>query len=305
MSPRVSKEKNMRIWSLVNLAAAAMLVLGAAGVATAQTNERVPADAATTGQKAKFVENLATRSVSAKTIENSGDAAAIAKLDQARTLITEANGLISDGQYDGADQKLDQALALINAETRRLSKSDVNEARAQEGYQKRLHAVETFLTAYERVSSDQGSSAANKAQAAEIKRLIGQARGLAGEGDYETAQTILEDAYQIARGDIRTLRQGQTLKRSLDFATVEEEYNYERGRNDSHFMLLKFAMSEKKPAASMLGRITQYEGDAQSIRDQAEQNAASGDFDGAIQDLNESTNTLLKAIRMSGIFVPG
>ena len=70
-------------------------------------------------------------------------------------------------------------------------------------------------------------------------------------------------------------------------------------------MLLKFAMSEKKPAPSMIGRITQHEGDARSIRNRAEQSAASGNFDGAIRELNDSTETLLKAIRMGGIFVPG
>jgi len=302
---RVVEKQTMRVAQIVGGLLAVLMLFGAAEPAAAQTSERVPIDAATTGQKAAFIENLLTRSVAARTIGDSGEQAPKEKLGEARALVDEAKTLIANGQYKRADEKLDQALALINAETRRLSKAKVNGARDKEAYEKRLHAVELFLQAYERVAADQNGSAATKGQINDIRQLIAEAKAAADRGEYDAAKAALDTAYQIARGDIRTLRQGQTLTRSLDFATAAEEYDYERGRNDSHFMLLKFALSNNQPAPSMLDRIARFETDARSIREQAERNAAAGLYDRAIGDLNESTQTLLKAIRMSGIFVPG
>jgi len=101
------------------------------------------------------------------------------------------------------------------------------------------------------------------------------------------------------------MREGKTLTRTLEFATAGEEYDYELGRNRSHFLLLQFALSEKTPAASVVGRIEENRKTAEGLRGAAEKRAAAGAHPEAIDLLNQSTNLLLKTIRMSGIFVPG
>jgi tetratricopeptide (TPR) repeat protein len=171
-------------------------------------------------------------------------------------------------------------------------------------YERRLNAVATFLAAYERVAEEGSSRAASK-HAETLRTLMDEAKGLAGNRRYEEAIKVLDDAYAIARGDIREIRQGQTLTRSLDFATAEEAYDYELGRNRSHFLLLQFALSEKTPAGSVVGRIEENRGTAEELRTGAERKAAGGDYPGAIDMLNKSTDLLLKTIRMSGMFVPG
>ena len=101
------------------------------------------------------------------------------------------------------------------------------------------------------------------------------------------------------------MREGQTLVRSLDFATAAEAYEYELGRNESHFMLLQYAKLENNPAGSVVGRIEQNHSEAERLRAEAEREAAGGGHAAAIGLLNQSTDLLLKAIRMSGVFVPG
>ena len=266
--------------------------------------QRVPADAATTSQKAEFIGNLVTHSVSASRIEESGDAAAMESLARARALVDQAKADLKDGAFEAANDKLDQAIALVNSEVRRLSGAEVRGAHEQEMYDRRLKAVNTFLSAYERVAKE-GSSRAAAGQADTIRTMIGQAEGEAGNGRYEAAIEILDDAYAIARGDIREMRQGRTLTRTLDFATAEEEYDYELGRNRSHFLLLQFALSEKTPAGSVVGRIESNRETADGLRSTAVEMAAAGAHPEAIELLNQSTNLLLKTIRMSGIFVPG
>jgi tetratricopeptide (TPR) repeat protein len=270
----------------------------------AATQDRVPADAATTSQKAEFVEHLVTRSVSVTRIEESGDAAAMESLARSRALVDQAKADLKSGAIEAADDKLDQALALLNSEVRRLSGSEVRGAHDKAMYERRLKAVNTFLTAYERVA-DEGSSRAASKQAKSIRALTGKAQGAAAKGQYEEAIEILDKAYVIARGDIREMRQGKTLTRTLDFATAEEEYDYELGRNRSHFLLLQFALSEKTPAGSVAGRIKSNRTSAEGLRSDAEKKASAGAYPDAIDLLNKSTEMLLKTIRMSGIFVPG
>ena len=77
----------------------------------AAAQQRVPADPATTSQKAEFIGNLVTHSVSASRIEESGDAAAMASLARARTLVDQAKADLKGGAFEVANDKLDQALA--------------------------------------------------------------------------------------------------------------------------------------------------------------------------------------------------
>ena len=80
---------------------------------------------------------------------------------------------------------------------------------------------------------------------------MAEARGLAQSGRLEEANVLLDRAYKNARGDIREMREGETLTRTLNFSSAVEEYRYEHDRNDSHVMLLKFAIAEKTAAQQL------------------------------------------------------
>lgn len=288
---------------------AAMLgiaVLAAAPVA-AETGPRVPATQSGVDEKWLLVESMAYRSVAAKTITASGDKEAIAALDKAKSLIGDAKAAGAGGQYKEANDKLNEALKLINDHARRLTLSSVGAERAKVLFERRRHAVETFLKAYERVSSDPKADASQlpKEHTGWIAEELAGADALFAKGQHERALEQLEAAYERTRGLIRSMRTGQTLTRSLNFATAEEEYNYEFKRNDSFFALLEFAIVEKNPSGSIVERIHQDRDKAREVRRTADALAKSGDFPGAITALNSSTNILLQAIRMSGIYVPG
>lgn len=271
----------------------------------AQETQRVPVEPETVRQKAKFVGNLVTKSVSAQTIEDKGGPDSQAKLEEARALVVEANLDIEENDFEAANEKLDQSLGLVTQEAQKLSKSEVKGQRLKEAFERRRSAVTTFLSAYERVSGDKDVSAATRSHIAEIKDMTVEADSLAEAGKLEEANELLKTAYLAARGDIRELREGKTLTRTLNFETAEEEYSYERDRNDSHFMLLRFALTEKNPPKSRLTRIESLRDKAQGLRDQADNQAGSGDAATAIDTILLSTETLLKAIRMSGVWIPG
>jgi hypothetical protein len=165
--------------------------------------------------------------------------------------------------------------------------------------------VRTFLAAYERVAGEKESGSATTTQVAEIRRLIAEAETASAGGNLTQGIAELDRAYRIARGDIRELRDGETLTRSLTFDSPEAEYDYERNRNDSHFMLLKFALSEQQPGGDRMAAIERLRSEAALRRGEGENWASAKDYPRAIEALMKSTDSLLKAIRMSGVFIPG
>ncbi len=271
----------------------------------AEEAPRVPVDQKVTEQKALFLGRLVTRSVAADKIEQSGDVDAMANLAAARTLVQEADTALKAGDYLAANDKLDAALELVNRETRRLSEPEVAAASLRKSYDRRLQAVRTFLAAYERVAEEKESISATVIQVAEIRRLIGEAEAAAAGGDLKQGIAELDRAYRTARGDIRELRDGETLTRSLDFGSPEAEYDYERNRNDSHVMLLKFALSERQPGEERMAAIEKLRLEASRRRGEGENWAGVKDYPKAIDALSQSTDSLLKAIRMSGVYIPG
>ena len=101
------------------------------------------------------------------------------------------------------------------------------------------------------------------------------------------------------------MRGGDTLVRSLNFATREEEYQYELDRNDTHLMLLKVLAADKPKIPGMDGMLKGHVDKAAALRAQAEETSRSGDRAAAIEGLEASTRELVRAIRSLGVFIPG
>ena len=104
---------------------------------------------------------------------------------------------------------------------------------------------------------------------------------------------------------IESIRSGQTLVRSLRFASKEEEYHYEIDRNDTHSMLIGLLVDEKKKSDAMRQKIVDYVAQADLLRQQAEAYAKDGAHEQAIELLEQSTRQLVRAIRSAGIYIPG
>lgn len=288
--------------------AARLILAGAIALsfdAAAQETKQSPVNQAMTHQKADDLQLLVTKSVSAKRIEESGDVEALATLETARDLVVEAHEDLAAGRVEEADRKLNEALRLVNGATRRLSQEQTRDSEAKRVYDKRLKSVNAFIAAYDRVSIEKGNGAAFQVQIAKIRQQVVTAEALAGKGDYDKAKEVLDQAYITTRASIRDMRQGDRLVRTLDFATPQDEYKYEIDRNDSHFMLLQLAVDQQQLPKSMIPRIEKQRNTAEQLRGEAEKQAADGDYPTAIDTLNKSTDALLKAIRLTGLSLPG
>jgi len=89
-------------------------------------------------------------------------------------------------------------------------------------------------------------------------------------------------------------------------ASKEEEYHYEIDRNDTHLMLIKVLVEEKRANNPALDQQVQgFVVKAKDLRTAAETAAAKRDHAQAVKLLEDSTVELVRAIRNAGIYIPG
>ena len=280
--------------------ALAALWLGAlACAAMAQDREQLE-------RRAQSIGTLIEVSSAAHQIESSGVGAARERRDNARLIHREAVVALSGGDLANAAKLLDQAAREMIAGARLAKPEQVAGEKNKRDFQARLESALALLTAQQRITQEK--SAGREAQDAtrSIERQIGEAQALAGQSRYEEARPVLDRAYLTARVSIEAMRRGDTLVRSLTFASKREEYDYEIDRNDTHRMLITLLLADRKDAAGAMPASMQVFTDkATSLRGQGEAQAKRGDHAGAIKLLEDSTRELVRAIRSGGIYIPG
>ncbi|MEW8247235.1 MAG: hypothetical protein AB2768_14500, partial [Candidatus Thiodiazotropha endolucinida] len=124
-------------------------------------------------------------------------------------------------------------------------------------------------------------------------------------GKIKEAQIQLDIAYETVKQEVEKLRSGDTLIRSLVFASNEEEYAYELDRNETHFMLVKLLLEDRDINAGTQSAVDEYLAEARRLRKLADKASEDGDFEEGIKKLEESTKQIVRAIRRAGVYIPG
>ena len=108
----------------------------------------------------------------------------------------------------------------------------------------------------------------------------------------------LQLAMDVIKTGIATLRNQETLTRSLDFASPADEYRYELERYKG-YMMLAHLLSKHQDNAN----IKQLKQQAEALAEAANQQAVESQYQDAL-DLQERCNKLIvQAIRRSGLYI--
>jgi hypothetical protein len=260
-----------------------------------------PMDKAAIERRLESVKTLLERSSAAKQIEQSNDPSARAQRDEALKIWAQAKEAFDQGNLERTQKLLVEAPKLMFKAARAAAPEQVVGEKLKSDYENRRDSVKELLAAQIRINKEKGNNAEVAKSSAEIERLIAESEALAKEGKYGPARATADKAYLIAQTAIGSMRSGDTLVRSLNFASKEEEFKYETDRNDTHQMLLK-VLAEQKSSNPMIDKFV---AESESLRVQAEKAAASGDHVEGIRLMEESTAQLVRAIRASGIYIPG
>lgn len=267
---------------------------------------RPPEDKEQLERRLASVATLIEKSSAAKQIEASAKPEALAARGKARELRQLAEDAYKKDDYANATRTLDQAVKLMFEGVRLASPEQVTGAKKQRDFDNRMESVKALLSAQKRISAEKRQGAKGTEAAKQFEAQIGEAVALAGANKLDEGKTLLDKVYVSLKQAIEALRDGDTLVRSLNFATKEEEYHYEIDRNDTHKMLVKVLLDEKRASNPGLeGMVQKYLEQAAELRKSAEAVAAKKDFEGGIKLLEDSTKELVRAIRGAGVYIPG
>lgn len=249
------------------------------------------------------VGKLLATSSAARQIESSKAADALARRDRALELHRQAIGALEGNDLDRAASLLTEARSVFFEAVRLAAPEEVLAKKLEADYRARLESVRALLGAYKRVANEKGNAARGVAETvAQIEKSVAEAERLALGGRHRDGRAELDRAYLVAKAGVSSLRSGDTLVRSLNFASKEEEYHYEVDRNSTHQMLIKVLLEDRKAANSL---VQDYVAKALELRQRAEAAAAARDYDGAVRLLEASTAELVRAIRNAGVYIPG
>ena len=248
---------------------------------------------------------LIEQSSASRQIEASGDAGALAQRAKAREAYGQALQARDAGDYAGAARLATESSTQMFQAARLAARGPVTEDRRRADFAARMESVKSLLAAQQRISAEKPNTPDAAETGRSIEKLIGEASRLAAANQQLQAETVLNQAYLLVKAAVSSMRGGDTLVRSLNFATPEEEYRYELDRNDTHLMLIKVLTADKPRMTGMDGILKGFADKAVELRKQAEQASRSGDHTAAIKWLEASTRELVRAIRSLGIFIPG
>jgi hypothetical protein len=225
----------------------------------------------------------------------------LSRRDKARELHAAAKAALDQGNLDSASLLLNQSRAAFFDAVRFAAPEEVTAKKLENDYLLRVESVQALLGAYKRVSSEKSAAGLTKT-VSEIEKFMASAAALAKERKFKEAGVEIDRGYLVAKAGLTSLRSGDTLVRSLNFANKEEEYHYEIDRNNTHQMLIKVLVDDNKAGGEM---IKTYLSKGHELRIKAEGAASRKSFDEAVKLLEEATAELVRAIRNAGIYIPG
>jgi len=253
------------------------------------------------------VGKLVETSSAALKVDGSGNQQAKAQHERARELFAKAKKAAAAGNQAESSDLLIQATQTMYEAVRMVGTDQSLVDKDYSEFDARLESVHALTEAYDRIRKEKGLGSPESSELYPIvQSKLEQARGLKDQGKVKEGRQILDEAYVAAKVAIEHLRGGDTLVRSLSFASSEEEYHYEVDRNDTHRMLVSVLLKEKVSGSSGVeGMVGKFMDKAAALRQQAEKQASKGDYEAAIQTLEQSTKEIVRAIRGAGIYIPG
>lgn len=272
---------------------------------TAAPAQGAPPSAEALDARLANVERLIEHSSGARRVQASEVPEARSHRGRALALHAEARERCRAGDLIGCGGLLDEATREMMSAVRLAGRPAALDDRKREDFEARAESIAALLGALQRIGAEKGVADMAARVEADVNLLVAKARELEEAGKLEEGRRGLNAAYEMAKGAIEELRGGDTLVRTLEFASKEEEYDYELDRNDTHQMLITVLVAEKRASAGVDQMVTQYVQRAEALRTEAEGQAGAGNFAKAVATLEQSTKELVRAIRSAGVYIPG
>ncbi len=251
-----------------------------------------------------FISKLINESSGSKQVKKSNDPQVKKSYQEAKDLLDEASVQFSLGNVKQGSALLDKSARKMFSAIRLASPQELSTVKKKQDYDNRKKTVYALRKALNRISAEKNTTGQEKLNA-QLDKIFTMSANLEQLGKYKSAKIELDKAYALLQSSIELLRGGQTLVRSLNFATPEDEYKYELDRYNTHKMLIKLLLGEKNSSDYIQKTVLKFTTQAALLKEQAETAAIGKEFKEAISLLEKSTKQLVRAIRSAGVYIPG
>ena len=219
---------------------------------------------------------------------------------EARANLAAGNAALADGRTSEAMELFDAGMRAVARAIAMASPGKPWDAQAaSHAFAARRRHAELYLAALERADD---LSVAESAHVASLRARLGEADRQFAGGDLKPARETVEHVYRDIIALVSDIRSGHTVVVSRVFETPRDEFEYERQRNRSYDLLVQITLAERgADQPGLAGLAARLIADSEALRDQAEQEGASGDFVTAIGTMERATERLLVVLRASGL----
>lgn len=251
--------------------------------------------------KIKFFSWLVNDSPTVDRIMKSSDSIAVEQLSVARGLLEQAQAEYEDGEFLLAEENISAGIKEMSSVSRKIKDVErVESARKNIFFELKQH-VQSFVDVFERVAKEKNDKAIDEMlDRHKLNTIVKRADTLYQKGQLALANQELKQAADMVDMALRDARHKDVLLHELSFDSIEDEYTYEFKRNESYLMLIKLLQDEQNVSEASQQFVNKIVANNEQVVKQAEGYAAKGDKVSAIRLLENSTDKLSRALRMSG-----
>jgi len=253
----------------------------------------------------KMVESLIQRSSLAATTTSTDAVASGEQEPDARYYFEQAKKAHEQGDKKKASEFLEKAKKAMFSAGKKNGGGKAHQQKLERDFQKRIESAEAMQDALIRIHKEKPRGDEGKQLEQQVADAINKAKETKKQGKLPLAKQQADAALLLAKQSVMNLRDGDTLVRSLNFATKEDEYKYEIDRNNTHKMLVQLLLADKMKNPMIKKRVDEKMEEAAGYRKKAEAAAAKKNFEDGVKLLEESTKYVIHAIRAAGIYIPG
>ncbi len=257
------------------------------------------------GDRIEFIKRLLENSSAARKVKQSDNPVVSDLYKEAWLLYKRAVSARDNNDPKVMNEALSHATETMFKAVRFVKHKKLLDKKKQMEFNQRMDSINALLKAHKRISEEKNVTSQYDELAVAVHKKVDAANDLVSKGKINAAYVIVDEAYVQIKIAISKLRNGDTLIRSLHFATAKDEYLYEMDRNDTHKMLVKLLLEEKLKSLSVKKRTQGYLDKAKLLRQEAEKHAADNDYKAAIKSCEKSTQQYVRAIRAAGLYIPG
>ena len=268
-------------------------VLAVAGANAADCEPGSSSEALQAEQKIRLLERLTSDSEPLRRLQESGDEAALAIMDNALAIMASAQQAIADGCAADAAALSNEALRLATAAFRA---SPAPARGARDEFDAEIARARSFLASLE--GRPEEATGLDATAMAGIERQVRNAESLAASGSIDEARQLLLPVNDRLQRRLLEMFDRRTIYYEHEFATPADEFAYLEQQYDGYMLLLR--SGNKTTPYSARQRVADMLEAAGRRRQSADSHAEAGEWSDALAEMNAALEHCEHATRATG-----